>query len=168
MMTVVWLLLGALFVSFLLIVLRGAPFVPTRRQDVDELFTLHTFQEGDVFVDLGSGDGRMLVSAARRGITAVGFELNPFLVWYTKWRLKNLTPKPEVRWQDFWASKLPDRTAVVFVFLAGPFMARLDARLTKEASRLGRDIILISYGVGVPGRTPIKRRGAYLVYSYKA
>lgn len=163
-----WVVGAALFVSFLLIVLRGAPFVPTRQRDIDDLFDLYRFRPGDGFVDLGSGDGRMLAAAARRGIQSVGYELNPFLVAYSRWALRGITPRPQVRWEDFWSSKLPDGASVVFVFLAGPFMRRLDAKLAREAARLGRDLTLVSYGVSVPGRKPVKSRGAYLVYTYKA
>ena len=168
MTLVLWVVGGALFASFLLIVLRGAPFVPTRRRDIDDLFGLYRFKLGDIFIDLGSGDGRMLAAASRRGIESVGYELNPFLVLYARARLRAAKPKPEVRWRDFWASKLPDGTAVVFVFLAGPFMMRLDDRLAREATRLGHDITLISYGMKMPGKTPIATKGAYLVYRYTA
>lgn len=162
----VWLAAFLVLGSFLLIVFRGAPFVPTRRQDVGQLFAVHEFKPGEVFVDLGSGDGRMLAAAARRDISSVGYELNPFLVALSRFRVKGLSPQPVVKLEDFWFSSLPEGTAVVFVFLAGPFMKKLDAKLSREASRLDKTIMLVSYGVPIPDKQLIKQQGGYLVYEY--
>lgn len=156
-----------LFACFLLIVLRGAPFVPTRARDIEAIFSLYRFRPGDVLIDLGSGDGRVLAAAARRGVAAIGYELNPFLVWYSRLKLRG-QPNVFVRLEDFWLSKLPEHTAVVFVFLAGPFMRKLDHKLTAEASRLGHDIILVSYGMKLPGKEPEAVQGSMLVYRYHA
>lgn len=166
-MILLWMLAGLLGASFLLIVFRGAPFVPTRSRDIEDLFSLHRFKKGDVLVDLGSGDGRVLAAAARRGIHAVGYELNPFLVWYSRLKLRGI-PHVTVKLEDFWMSKLPEETAVVFVFLAGPFMAKLDHKLSREASRLGHDILLVSYGVKIPGKKVEVQRGGFLAYRYSA
>jgi hypothetical protein len=163
-------LLGAfgalLFVSFLMIVFRGAPFVPTRGRDLETMFKLYRFKKGDVLVDLGSGDGRILTAAAARGITSVGYELNPFLVAYSRFKLRG-APLAQVRIEDFWLSRLPERTAVIFVFLAGPFMKKLDAKMQREATRLGHDLLLISYGVNIPEKVPETESGSFVVYRYK-
>lgn len=168
MITVAWLVFGLLFTSFLLIVLRGAPFVPTRLHDIDDLFSLCHFKKGDVLVDLGSGDGRVLEAATRRGVEAVGYELNPFLVMFSRFRLRRYGQATTVHLADFWLTPLPDRTAVVFVFLAGPFMNKLDTKLRHEATRLGRDVVLVSYGVKLPGKQPEATKGGFLAYRYSA
>lgn len=165
-MILLWSFLALLGASFLLIVLRGAPYVPTHGRDLEKLFELYRFRSSDALVDLGSGDGRVLAAAAHRGIRAVGYELNPFLYWYSRIKLRG-AEQVEVRLEDFWASKLPDETAVVFVFLAGPFMAKLDRKLTKEAERLGHDILLVSYGMKVPSKTIEAQAGGLLMYRYK-
>ena len=105
-MIFLWAFLALLGASFLLIVFRGAPFVPTHERDLDKLFALHKFRAQDVLVDLGSGDGRVLTAAAKRGIRSVGYELNPFLYWYSKLKLRGV-PQVEVRLEYFWVSKLP-------------------------------------------------------------
>ena len=51
MTLVLWVIFGILFVSFLLIVFRGAPYVPTRARDLDNLFSLYKFKKRDVLVD---------------------------------------------------------------------------------------------------------------------
>lgn len=166
-MTLLWIVGLVLFASFLLIVVRGAPYVPTHSGDIERLFGLYTFKPGDVLVDLGSGDGRVLSAAASRGIQAVGYELNPFLAVYSMVRLRRHS-QVSVKMTDFWLSSLPDNTVVVFVFLAGPFMAKLDRHLQREAQRLGHEVTLISYGMKITDRTPSRTEGGFICYQYKA
>ncbi len=57
---------------------RGAPWVPTPRSTVRRMLELARVRQGELVYDLGSGDGRVLVTAARRfGARAVGIELDP-------------------------------------------------------------------------------------------
>jgi SAM-dependent methyltransferase len=58
-----------------------APFVPTPQEIVLRILELAEIKPGDVLYDLGSGDGRIVITAAKLyGIKAVGFEINPALV----------------------------------------------------------------------------------------
>ena len=141
--------------------------MPTKSADVAHLFDSVKLQHDDVLVDLGSGDGRLLEAAAVRGICAVGYELNPFLVLVTWFRLRRYRGLPHVSMQDFWLSSLPNRTKVVFVFLGTPYMKKLDKYLTQQVGRLGHDVSLVSYGVPMPGHEPVRTHGALLVYEYK-
>jgi hypothetical protein len=163
----VW-LFGLILASFLFIVLRGAPYVPTKRGGIDELFSLVKLGPNDIIVDLGSGDGRVLAAASKRGINSVGYELNPFLALISRFTLRRLRPRPKVVLADFWLSALPSDTKVVFVFLGGPFMHKLEQKLQAEASRLGHDLTLVSYGVPLKGRKPIATSKSCLVYRFSA
>ena len=54
------------------------PFVPTPQQVVDKMLELANVQKGDYLIDLGSGDGRIPVTAAQRfGVRALGVDINP-------------------------------------------------------------------------------------------
>jgi tRNA A58 N-methylase Trm61 len=54
------------------------PYVPTPQQVVDRMLDLAQVKEGDVVYDLGSGDGRIVVTAAKKyGVKAIGFEIDP-------------------------------------------------------------------------------------------
>ena len=65
---------------FLLTALRGAPYVPSRSRDLERAFDeLYKLAADDLLVDIGSGDGRVLMMAVKRGARAVGFEINPVL-----------------------------------------------------------------------------------------
>jgi len=53
-------------------------FVPTPQEVVDDMLRLANVQKGDVLYDLGSGDGRIAITAARRyGIKATGIDIDP-------------------------------------------------------------------------------------------
>lgn len=57
-----------------------APYVPTVREDVELMMNVAGVGPGDYLIDLGSGDGRIVLSAARRGAFGHGVELEPDLV----------------------------------------------------------------------------------------
>jgi SAM-dependent methyltransferase len=56
-----------------------APFVPTPPAERARILRLLDLKPGTVFCDLGAGDGRMVVDAARAGADSFGVELNPLL-----------------------------------------------------------------------------------------
>lgn len=54
------------------------PYVPTPQKVVDRMLELAQVKKGDVVYDLGSGDGRIVVTAAKKyGVKAIGFEIDP-------------------------------------------------------------------------------------------
>lgn len=57
-----------------------APYVDTVEEDVELILELAGVGAGDYLIDLGSGDGRFVIGAARRGALAHGVELEPALV----------------------------------------------------------------------------------------
>lgn len=61
----------------------GPPFVPTTKRKSEEMIDLASITKKDVIYDLGSGDGRLLILAAKKGAKAVGYELNPYLALWT-------------------------------------------------------------------------------------
>jgi precorrin-6B methylase 2 len=54
------------------------PYVPTPQEVVERMLELAQVKKGDVVYDLGSGDGRIVVTAAKKyGVRAIGFEIDP-------------------------------------------------------------------------------------------
>lgn len=54
------------------------PYVPTPQDVVERMLELAQVKKGDVVYDLGSGDGRIVITAAKKyGVKAVGFEIDP-------------------------------------------------------------------------------------------
>jgi len=59
---------------------KDVVWVPTPSDVVETMLNLAQVTPEDVVIDLGSGDGRNVIAAARRGARAIGFEYNPDLV----------------------------------------------------------------------------------------
>ncbi len=57
-----------------------APFVPTVEEDVELMLDVANVGPGDYLIDLGAGDGRIVIAAARRGAFAHGVEIEPEVV----------------------------------------------------------------------------------------
>ncbi|MES0341538.1 MAG: hypothetical protein ABUK08_04405 [Candidatus Humimicrobiaceae bacterium] len=61
----------------------GAPWVPTPYKIIKKMLKLAEVKPGDIVYDLGSGDGRVIIEAARSfGAKAVGIEIDPLrFIW---------------------------------------------------------------------------------------
>lgn len=53
------------------------PYVPTPQEVVNKMLDMAKVKEGDMVYDLGCGDGRIVINAAKRGARGVGIDLNP-------------------------------------------------------------------------------------------
>lgn len=160
------LIIGVLLVlSYGAVLPFGAPFLPTLKKQSADALDLLELKTGQIFVDLGCGDGRLLSLAASRGLKAIGYELNPFLVAYAWLTTRRYGRLVSVRWGNFWHADLSDVDGL-FVFLIGHHMKRLD-RLISKYSRT-HQIRLVSHAFKIPGKKPAAKRGALLLYIYKA
>ena len=85
------------------------PFVPTPQQVVDKMLELASINKGDFLIDLGSGDGRIPVTAAQRfGVRALGVDINPQRIKEANDRAReaNVTSLVEFRQQDLFETDL--------------------------------------------------------------
>lgn len=156
-----------LLILFGAVVFRGAPYVPTHRRTVEDALDLLNLEQGDLIVDLGSGDGAVLKHAARRGYRAIGYEINPILCAVAYLRCFGERPLVSVRLRDFWISSLPPDTKAVFVFLAGPYMRRFKRKLDDEMRRRNEPLLVVSNGFAIPGVLPKKISKGLYVYELK-
>ena len=62
----------------------GAPYVPLEPDVVNRIMEMAKVKKGDIFYDLGSGDGRLVIAAAQRGARAYGVEIDPARIWYSR------------------------------------------------------------------------------------
>ncbi len=63
---------------------KDAVWVPTPQELVDKMLDMAKLTPKDYLIDLGSGDGRLVITAAKRGSKALGIEYNPDLVELSK------------------------------------------------------------------------------------
>ena len=124
------LLIFCLVLSFF----TGAPYVPTTNKAAHAMMKHANMTKGSKVYDLGSGNGKLLFLAAQKGATAIGFEINPFLVLFTN--IKSFFSPYRTRvhavWKNFWHADL-SRADIIFLYLVPWHMDRLENKLIKEA-----------------------------------
>lgn len=149
------------------IVAVGAPYVPSHNSDVATAFDiLYPLGENDTIVDIGSGDGRVLRAAARRGAKAVGFELNPVL-WLISRLFSLRDPRVSVQLRDAWTTAFPNDTTLVYAFAVQRDGRKLIRAVQREANRLERSLVLLCYGSPLKVLTPQVKKGAHYLYLIK-
>jgi SAM-dependent methyltransferase len=126
----------------------GPPFLPTPMSVIKELIQIANITKKDVVIDLGSGDGRMLIHAARQGATARGWEINPFLVLWTRLVMLRyrVGERVKVYLQNYYKADLSDAT-VVFLYHLPLHMPKLERKLQKDLKKGTR---IISYKFTLP------------------
>ncbi len=159
-------LIFALAILFLtLAFVTGAPFVPTVTKTAEKMIELAQPKKGLRVDDLGSGDGRLLKLAAERGCRATGFEINPFLVLFTKLRFY-FSPYRKliaVKWSDFWKADFADAD-IIFVYLLPWKMQKLEALLR---SKLKPGTVIVSNSFIFPHLKLIRKDEQSHVYVFK-
>jgi len=111
-----------------------APYVVTSQEIVDEMLRLAGVGKDDVVYDLGSGDGRIVITAARvYGAKGIGFELDPALVRQSNQNARNagVSHLVEFRQQDVLTVDLSPAT-VVTVYLSREANILLRPRLQAQ------------------------------------
>lgn len=95
------------------------PFVPTPQEVVDKMIELAGVKAGDVVYDLGSGDGRIVITAAKKGARAVGFEIDGDLVKQSRENIRKagLQDRAEIRQQDILTVDLSPASVVTMYLL---------------------------------------------------
>lgn len=142
---------------------RGPFYVPTRRKYVPRIIAMLELKGGERIVDLGSGDGRLLVALAEAGAEAHGFEHNPLLVMRSKKTIKTrgLEDRAFVYMSNFWNADISGYDGVV-VYGIPYIMQRLEEKLQKELRPGAR---VVSYSFPFPNWEPAAKEKA--VYLYK-
>jgi hypothetical protein len=158
-----WLLVIIFSVCFVGVLLFGAPYVPTLKQQQADALDLLALKPGKKMIELGSGDGRMLRAAAKQGLNVIGYELNPLLViisYFVTFKYRN---QVSVRWGNFWTKDWP-LTDAIYVFLLDKFMEKLDKKIIQQYK--GKNVKVVSYAFKIPGKKPVKTKGALYLYEY--
>jgi SAM-dependent methyltransferase len=153
-------------VSTYLSTLWGAPWAPTPLDRVDRLLRLAEVQPGETVVDLGAGDGRIVIRAARRfGARAIGVEIDPL-----RWaianmviRLGGLAGQAQVVQGDMFAYDLREADVVTLYLLDGTNQ-RLRRHLA-EGLRPGARIV--SHRYRLDGWTPVAVDEEHQLFVYQ-
>jgi len=140
-----------LFIFLLILILASiwsiksaAPWLPTPMEIVHKMLKIADVGPNDVVYDLGCGDGRVVVTAARKyGARAVGIENNPlrYLWCQILVTILGLRKRAKIQFGDFFIKDLSEAT-VVICYLLQETNDRLGEKFLKE---LRPDTKVVSY-----------------------
>ncbi|MFB6246334.1 MAG: hypothetical protein ABEI74_01950 [Candidatus Pacearchaeota archaeon] len=156
---IIWFFAGLCFLGlllsifFLLPFLVGAPYEPSRGKDLDKMVEFSKPEDGDKIAELGSGDGgvciRLAESVNSGNIEIHGYELNPFLVWISRLRVrrKGLRGRAFIHWKNFFKVDLGGFNKVV-LFQFKTVMRKISRKFNKELKTGSR---IVSHEWRLPG-----------------
>lgn len=160
-------IVGTLVVFVGLSAFFGAPYIPSHRKDVRRMFDeLAPVSEGDVVLDIGSGDGVVLREASRRGAWAIGYEIHPLFVGISKIASFG-DSRVQIKWANAWVAPFPKSVTLVYIFSVGRDGAKLMKKMQHEADALDRPLTLVCYGNALPDKTPVRTFEAYFLYTFE-
>ncbi len=154
LVVVIYVLSRVFFSLFTMSLFHGPYFAGTSPDRIDSIKKLADIKTGDRVVDLGSGDGRVLIALAKEGVQATGLELNPWLVNKSQKRIKKakLENKINIKQTNFWQHDLGQYDVIV-IYGIGYIMERLEEKLKEEAKD---NVKIISIYFQFPNLKPVK------------
>jgi SAM-dependent methyltransferase len=153
----------ALIICFAGVLLFGAPYLPTLTPQINTALKLANLKRDQTLLELGCGDGKVLIAAAEQGLNVVGYELNPLLVLVAWLRTRRYRSQVKVVWGDFWTKEWPEADAI-FVFLLNRYMAKLDKKCVQYSHK---PLKLVSFAFQIKERKPDKIDNGVYLYTYK-
>ena len=142
------------------------PYVPTRSRAVHTVIASLALHDGDILVDPGAGDARLLIAAKRAhpGIRAIGYEVMPLVWLLARCRIWWSGLDIDLRLGDARRQDCSGVTHIVVYLLPG-LLKELAAKFDAELSDGAR---VVSYVFAIPGREPesIVETGGKKVWTY--
>jgi len=129
-------------------------FVPTPQEVVDKMLELAEVKEGDVVYDLGCGDGRIPVTAAKKyGVKAVGFDVDPQRIKESNANVeKNKVGKlVTIKQEDIFKQDLSGANVVTLYLLPS-----LNVKLMPQLQKLKPGSRIVSHSFDMKGAKPKK------------
>ncbi|MFA6215576.1 MAG: methyltransferase domain-containing protein [Patescibacteria group bacterium] len=138
--------------SLIVLFFTKVPFVPTPKKNVKLIIDQLNLKPGQIFYDLGCGDGRFLIEAEKHGAKVFGFEISPWAHFRARLNLIIHQSRGKIFYQNFYFRPIADADAV-FCFLMDNVMPKVEEKLLKE---LKPGAIVASYGFKMPNWSPEK------------
>lgn len=156
-LVLLWILVPALY---------GLPPVPTKPERIRKALKLANLQPNEVLYDLGAGDGRVLLQAAREfGARAVGIEVGPIqCAWiWLRVAASGLGNQIQIRWANFYKADLHDAD-VVFFYATSKEVGKLTPHLEQQMKKGAR---LVSISADFPDWEPSILDDRDLIFVYE-
>jgi SAM-dependent methyltransferase len=123
------------------------PYVPTPPEVVERMLEMATVRRDDFVIDLGSGDGRIAIAAARKGARALGIDIDPERVLEAQDNAKKAGVQDRVHFkrQDLFDAEFSDATVVTMYLLT---KINLDLRPRILGLKPGTRVVSHSFDMG--------------------
>jgi SAM-dependent methyltransferase len=131
------------------------PYVPTSQPLVDAMLELASVRPGDVVYDLGSGDGRIVITAAKKyGVRGVGIDINPERIQEAEAnaRAAGVQGHTEFRREDIFKSDIGE-ASVVTMYLLPSVNNRMKPKLLRDLAPGTR---IVSHAFDIEGWEPLR------------
>lgn len=126
--------------------IRYVPFVPTKQDVVKKMIKAANLKDGDTIYDLGCGDGRFLIEAAKeKRVTAIGIEASWIVTMLAKFRIWISGQKVRLISGNFFKKNISDAD-VIFCYLFPGVMNKLKDKFISELKE-GAKIISFSFPI---------------------
>jgi protein-L-isoaspartate O-methyltransferase len=145
----------------------GPYYTASDRERIKNILALTNLKKTDHLIDLGAGDGRIVVAAAKTGARATGIEINPIYFCRARRALTQhrlTSPQAKIILGDFWQHDLSPYSVVV-VYGISYMMKRLARKLARE---LKPDTRVISVYFKLPGWKIDEEKGDIRYYLVSA
>lgn len=145
-MNELWLGLFLFFLFSLYYLLKNkfAIFFPSSKRIIQTILEFADLRKDDVLLDLGSGDGRILMEAGRRGVKAIGIEKNRILNWVARRKIRKAGLKNvKIIQGDIFEQDL-SKASVIVAYLSRSLTLKLQRKVEKEAKK-GTRIIVVDH-----------------------
>ena len=158
-MTILYILILIFFLVLASIVILpvffGAPWHPLSDENINRIIKFANLEPGETFCDLGSGDGRVLIAAARENcLRGVGVEIDPIKVWLSRCFITaaKLTDKVRIfrgNMYDFDVSEAD----VIYLYLTHQALDRLFPEIL---DRVKPSVRIVCYRFCIRNMEPVK------------
>jgi tRNA G37 N-methylase Trm5 len=129
-------------------------FVPTPQEVVDRMLEVAEVKKGDVVYDLGCGDGRIVVTAAKKyGVKAVGFDIDPQRIKESKENVEKnkVGDLVDIRQEDIFTLDLAKANVITLYLLPS-----LNVKLMPQLDKMKPGSRIVSHNFDMRGAKPKK------------
>ncbi len=136
-----------------------APYVPTKMNAIRKILKLAGIKNKKKFYELGSGDGRVVLMAAKLGAIAIGIEQSLIRVFYSRFRGRSFKKAQFIHGNIF--DRNYNDADIIYIYLLPKGVKKLEEKLQKE---LKKGAIIITQTYHFPTWKPFRKLDNFWLY----